>query len=152
MNPIIKLFLQVYSQWVFEGAQETKHIKNRYGLCVALTEFCTRMGIDAAGKRMVYSDLYHMFKDDGLNADYPFNIGGGDFRQEAYAGKIYENEKRVAWVKSKIPDFEPETGINITWWLSYGPENCGIRWEDIRGQCLDDRRAQRIVIRRSDSQ
>lgn len=129
IHPIIKAFLECYLNWVIAGHPETKMFRNRLGLCGLLVQFTREM---VTSERNELSNiLSFMFKADGLDIDFPFNNGNlNDYYYESGIGKAHESSKRVEWVKSKLPDWEPEKNMNeFIAWLSHYPNTWSKRHE-----------------------
>lgn len=153
MHAIIELFLKSYLSWVQAGHPETKTFVNRYGLCGNLAKFLTRLDIPLKSRRSVEYNLTQMFYDDKLDVELPFDIGLRSFRNQAYNGKLHKNPERIAWVKSKVPDWEPEKEVDdFLAWLSNYPSNWGgqdessrIRWAYLHGQESDGNCSERFT-------
>lgn len=153
MNTIIELFLKSYLSWVQAGYPETKTFVVRHGLCGNLYRFLMRLDIPVKSRMDLVSKLMQMFYADGLNAELPFDIDLRSFHRQAYTGNLHTDPVRIAWVKSKVPDWEPEREMtDFLAWLSSYPNNWSgqdessrIRWSYLHGQESDGNCSERFT-------
>lgn len=105
MSESLKEFLSAWIQWVDAGAPNRNPFERNLGLCVNFEYYLEEIGVtegDADGE--VYG-LTDVFGADRLNRAYPF--GGGElFYEESGADAMHLNEQRIAWVRSKVAQFE----------------------------------------------
>jgi hypothetical protein len=94
----LKAYLSAYAAWVDAGAPDGEPFDRCIGLCTNILNWEGRPPGLVAG-------LKAAFKADGLDKRYPF---GGEDQYDAAAdnNEQHLNEQRLAWVRSKIAQYE----------------------------------------------
>lgn len=90
-------FYKEIQQWLDTG--ESNHpFKKHYGLCTNLAAYC-REKSDNYSRHI--QDMKQQFATANLDKVYPFNSEDGDrpYEVEMRLRKLYENEKRLDWIK-----------------------------------------------------
>ncbi len=90
-------FYKEIQQWLDTG--ESNHpSKKHYGLCTNLLVYSNRQD-DEYTKNI--SAMRQQFNEANLRVDYPFNSAMDDaiYENELRSGKLYENKKRLDWIK-----------------------------------------------------
>lgn len=69
-----------------------------FGLCDNLKGYCCALRVDS---NKVSYEISMQFAIAGLDNTYPFNSSLGElsYEEECRAGKLYENESRLNWIK-----------------------------------------------------
>jgi hypothetical protein len=97
MSQLLREFLSAYLEWVDAGAVNGEPFSRRVGLCSNFrgSAFCVS-DID---------EIKRVCMADGLDEHYPF--GGEDqYGVEQSGYTMHLNPARIAWVRSKVAQFE----------------------------------------------
>ena len=102
MSENLQRFLAEWLEWVEKGAPDEEPFCRRRGLCSGLEDWNLERDFDVEEGE---EELRCLFKADGLDGVYPF--GGAEVFYEAVDhDEQHLNEARVAWVRSKVAQFE----------------------------------------------
>lgn len=96
---------EFYREWyeAADGTIETTWFSPSSGLCQNLEKYCVARGWDILICHDLLSIMEQQFKDAGLDREFPFNGGSHtSYRIENQTKSMHKNEKRLAFVKSKL--------------------------------------------------
>ncbi|WP_144156513.1 hypothetical protein [Paraburkholderia sp. BCC1885] len=99
MSDHLKAFLSEYLEWVDCGALNEEPFDRYVGLCTNFVFWDGYPGVEAL------KELKKAFADDGLDKAYPFG-GCHMYDNEQDGGVLHLNIARIAWVRSKVAQFE----------------------------------------------
>jgi hypothetical protein len=113
MNKITLNFLQSWINWIDSGAIEGEPYSRSDALCIATFTYCRKVNggsiwTGEAKYDVIYNDLKIAFIADGLNERHPFyddvseTGSSGSYRREEAEAIMHLNERRLAWVRSKV--------------------------------------------------
>ena len=95
---------QRFKWWVgLETLPETTKYEKSVGLCGNLAYYAEKKWrLDHSMHAKIYIEMINQFRDNNLNAYYPFNQPSiKDFEREfEEQGTMYNNQKRLVWIKS----------------------------------------------------
>lgn len=97
-------FYRDLQAWIDAGCPEPNphFFRKRRGLCANLDAWCEKQhDLSYEQWRVLDLELTSSFQEAGLDICYPFNEGSRmQFREEAYDLAMYENPKRLEWVRN----------------------------------------------------
>lgn len=97
MSEELRKFLQNWIDWTERGAPNYGPYDRADGLCNALVDFAIDNDLRISP---VTLELEELFKADGLDDAYPF--GEDTYNQAMCHSTQHTNQKRLAWVRSKL--------------------------------------------------
>ena len=96
MSPELKAFFLFMQAWIDEGCQPNKFgIDIGSGLCRAVLRWASFKDNSPVHRFDVKRELTALFNEHL----YPFNEDSADFVQEEFAGTMYKNPRRLAFIK-----------------------------------------------------
>lgn len=105
MSANLKQFLAAWLEWVEKGAPDEEPFCRRRGLCANFEEWlCARNECEEKIEEE-NDQLLELFRADGFEPIYPFG-GCEEFYAERDDDTMHLNEARLAWVRSKVAQFE----------------------------------------------
>lgn len=114
MNKITFSFLESWINWINSGAIENEPYNRSDALCIATFAYCRKINRNGsiwgneAKYDVIHNDLKIAFIADGLNENHPFyddvseTGSSGSYRREESECTMHLNERRLAWVRSKV--------------------------------------------------
>ena len=101
----LKDFLQLYMDWVDDGALEPTILGfiRGSGLCDNLRRYSEMMG-NGSNARELTEELMTMFWKDGLNTKFPFDYGFQDYCDKGMNSECHLNPKRIAWIRQQLKE------------------------------------------------
>jgi len=105
MSEQLREFLSDWIKWVDAGGDDGKPFWYRHGLCASFDYWLSNKGAawyDIESERF---QLVEVFKNDGLSAIYPFS-SVEQFYEESDKDAMHLNKSRLAWVRSKVAQYE----------------------------------------------
>ena len=98
--------LRFYKAWLADQPEMDRAVS---GLCICLEVYVgSHSGSTERWRVNMFDSLkYEMrkqFECAGLDYNFPFNCGYGDYALECDANKTHENPRRIQWVKDRIED------------------------------------------------
>lgn len=108
MSPKLKAFYKAMQAWIDDGAPSCNKIGffKEYGLCTNLEIYIdSTNGHDYSQCRRVLSgQMILQFEEAFLNSKHPFNESIMDYSDEGNNQTIFQNPKRLAWIKQHSED------------------------------------------------
>lgn len=101
---VLRDFYVAYGAWLDGGAKSGEFLRGE-GLCANLFDYCTRLGIETAPAQ---TELHKSFKLAGLSTSLPFNANKTNHEYQRNNDLCYLNPLRVAWVRARIDEGEPQ--------------------------------------------
>lgn len=102
MSEHLKAFLTAWIEWVDAGAPEGDPFSRHEGLCLNVFD-CP--AIEPIGRGRVCRALEDQFAHDGLDGNHPFG-GHAQYTAERQNAAHHLNPARIAWVRSKVAQYE----------------------------------------------
>lgn len=93
---MLKAYLQSVQAWVEQGCPKSGIYSHGFGLCRNTFRFLPG---DWESSEKLRIELEEALMADGLDPEYPFNSSGEDYDNECFLLSIWDNPKRLAWVK-----------------------------------------------------
>lgn len=93
---MLKEYLQSVQVWIEQGCPRNAPYIVTCGLCRNTYNFFPG---DWEAIEKLQRELEDAFCADGLDPDYPFNSSGEDYDNDCFTLSMWENPKRLAWVK-----------------------------------------------------
>lgn len=93
---MLKEYLRSVQAWVAQGCPESGIYSHGFGLCRNTFGFLPG---DWEAIEKLRSELKEAFRADGLDPNYPFNSSGKDYDNDCFTHSVWDNPKRLAWMK-----------------------------------------------------
>lgn len=88
---MLKAYLQSVQAWIERGCPEGAPYSRKCGLCRNVYKF------EFGGR--IHSSLTLAFHQQKLDITYPFNSSFQDYENECFLLSVWDNPRRLAWVK-----------------------------------------------------
>lgn len=105
MSEHLKAFLTAWIEWVDAGAVNENPFSRAMGLCCNFEDHLLADGFTWQTAEVEVDALKALFATDKLDPLYPFG-GENLYCIELEKNKQHLNEKRLAWVRSKVAQYE----------------------------------------------